>query len=95
MGGGLHDSIPGNITRRFLPGIGLHAPLKGRQAQPQFISLHHGVGQMCPSTGFFRAVPSQNGEKFATSPAPPRHSLNDSIVRFYVDDGILVEVSFF
>ena len=70
-GGGLHDSIPGNITRKLFPGIGLHDPLNGRQAQPQFISLHLGSGQMCSRSRCFRAVPSKNKETFVTSPPPP------------------------
>ena len=34
-------------------------------------------GKNVPGRGYFHAVPSQNGDKIATSPPPPPQSLND------------------
>ena len=58
------------------PRMELHGPLHGSQACLEFNSFHRGLGQICPREGIFRAVPSQNGDNFRTS--PPTHSLNNS-----------------
>ena len=39
---------PGKSPKQPLPGIGLHDPLHGRQACPEFNSSYHGVVQICP-----------------------------------------------
>ena len=39
---------PGRSPKQPLPGIGLHDPLHGRQACPEFIAFDQGVGQICP-----------------------------------------------
>ena len=59
---------PGMSPEQPLPGIRLHDPLHGRQACPEFNLFRQGVGQICPRKGIFRAVPSQNGDKFALPP---------------------------
>ena len=41
-------SSPGRSPKQPLPGIGLHDPLHGHQAGPEFIALGQGVGQLCP-----------------------------------------------
>ena len=40
-------SSPGRSTKQPLPGIGLHDPLHGRQACPEFIAFDQEVGQIC------------------------------------------------
>ena len=71
-GRGHDDFVPSEVTKEPLPGMRLHDPLHGRQACPKFIAFDQGVGQICPrSRGYFRAVPSQNGNKYVTSPPPP------------------------
>ena len=39
---------PGRSPKQPLPGIGLHDPLHGRQACPEFIAFDQGFGQICP-----------------------------------------------
>ena len=63
-------SSPTRSPKQPLPGMRLHDPLHGRQACPEFIAFEKGVGQICPGRGYFRAVPSQNGDKYVTSPPP-------------------------
>ena len=41
-------SSPGWSPKQPLPGIGLHDPLHGRQACPDFIAFDQGVGEICP-----------------------------------------------
>ena len=71
--GGSRDTTipsPGWSPKQSLPGIGLHDPLHGREACPEFNSFYQGVGQMCHGRGYFRAVPCQSGDKFVISPTP-------------------------
>ena len=79
-GGDTTIPSPGVAPKQLLPGIGLHDPLHGRQACPEFNSFHQGVGQISPPEDPFCAVPSQNGDKLITSP-PPAQLLNDSTDR--------------
>ena len=72
-GGDTTISSPGRSPKQPLPGMRLHDPLHGRQACPKFIAFDQGLGQICPGRGYFRAVPSQNGDKYAIS--PPSQSL--------------------
>ena len=73
IGGGRDTTIlsPGRSPKQPLPGMRLHDPLHGRQAYPEFIAFDQGVGQIYPGRGYFRAVPSQNGDKSVTSPLLP------------------------
>ena len=68
---GYDDSVPGEVTKKNLPGIGLHDPVHGRQPCPEFNSFHQWVSKKVPSRGYFRAVSYQNGDTFVTSPPPP------------------------
>ena len=70
---------PRRSPKQALPGIGLHSPLHGRQACPEFNSFYQGVGQICPREGLLCAVSSENGDKFVTSPPPPPQPLNESL----------------
>ena len=71
-GRGHDDFVPSEVAKQPLPGMRLHDPLHGRQPRPKFIAFDQGVGQICPrSRGYFRAVPSQNGNKYVTSSPPP------------------------
>ena len=47
-GGDTTISSPGRSPKQPLPGIGLHDPLHGEQACPEFIVFDQGVGQICP-----------------------------------------------
>ena len=80
IGGGGNTTIPSpwRSPKQSLPGIGLHDPLYGRQGFPEFNSFHQGgLVKQDPGRGYFSAIPSQNGDKFVTSPPPPQ-SVNDS-----------------
>ena len=63
-GGDMTISAPGRSPKQSLTGIGLHDPLHGRRGHPKFIAFD-------PGRGYLRAVSSQNGDKFVTSPSPP------------------------
>ena len=47
-GRGYDDFVPGEVTKKPLPGIGLHDLLHRRQACPEFIAFDQGVGQIRP-----------------------------------------------
>ena len=64
-------SSPGRSPKQSLPGIGLHDTLHGRQACPEFTHLTRGLVKYVPGRDYFRAVSSQNGDKFVTSPPRP------------------------
>ena len=72
-GGDTTIPSPWRSPKQSLPGIGLHDPLHGWQACPELNSFHRGVGQILyvPGRGYFRAVPSQNGDTIATPRPPP------------------------
>ena len=72
--GGVGDTtIPsqGWSTKQSLPGIGLHDPLHGRQACPEFTSFHQGVGQICPREGLFSCRPLPKRGQTCDIPDPP------------------------
>ena len=73
IGGGGDTTIPspGRSSKQPLPGVGLYNPLHCRQGSLDFSSFHQGVGQTSHGKGYFRAVSSQNGDKFVTPPPPP------------------------
>ena len=77
-GGDTTISSPRRSPKQPLPGIGLHDPLHGRQACPEFIVFDQGVGQICPRSGLFscRFLPKQGQNCYI--PAPPPQSLNGS-----------------
>ena len=82
-GGDTTISSPARSPKQTLPGIELHDPLHDRQDCPEFIAFDQGIGQICPQRrDYFRAVPSQNGDKFVTSPPPPQ-LLNGSNLRTF------------
>ena len=70
-GRGYDDFVPGEVTKTAPSGMRLHDTLHGRQACPKFIAFDQGVGPICPRQGLFPDVPSQNGDKYITSPPPP------------------------
>ena len=61
---------PGRSPIQPLPRIGLHDPLHGRQACLESNLFHQGVVKYVPGRDYFRAVSSQDGEKFVISPPP-------------------------
>ena len=76
-------SSPGRSPKQHLPGIRLHDPLHGLQACPKFIVFNQGLVKYIPGRGYFRAVPSQEGEKYVISPQPPTVELvNVSVEQF-------------
>ena len=78
-GRGYDDFVPGEVTKTAPSGDRTHDPLYGRQACPEFSSSTRGLVKHVPGRSYFRAVSSQNGDKFVTSPTPPQ-SLNGSRV---------------
>ena len=50
---------------------------------PNSTHFTSGLVKDVPGRGYFRAIPSQHGDKFATPPPP--QSLNDSMMRPYAD----------
>ena len=72
---------PGMAPKQPLPGIGLHDPLHGRQACPEFHSFHQGVGQISLPEGLFSCRPFPIRRQICYIPAPPQ-SLNGSVVFF-------------
>ena len=69
-GGDTTISFSGRSPKQPLPGMRVHDPLRGRQACPEFIALTRGLVKYVLGRGYFRAVPSQNGDKYVTSPPP-------------------------
>ena len=45
---------------------------------PNLSHLTRGLVKYVPNRGYFRAVPSQNGDKYVTSPPPPIVELVDA-----------------
>ena len=71
-GGDTTISSPGGLPKQPLPGIGLHNPLHGRQACPEFTAFdQRGLVKYVPGRSDFGAVSSQNGDKLVTLPPPP------------------------
>ena len=73
IGGGGDTTIPspGRSPKQSLPEIGLHDPLHGRQACPEFNSFHQGVGQSIPWEGLFSCHPLPKRGQICDIPAPP------------------------
>ena len=76
-GGDTTTPSPGRSPKHPLPGIGLHDPLHGRQACPEFNSFHQGVGQICPRSGLFSCCSLSKRGQICYIPSPPQ-SLNGS-----------------
>ena len=72
IGGGGDTTIPppGRSPKQSLPGIGLRHPHMVGKLAPNSTHFTRELVKYVPGRGFFRAVPSQNGEKFVTSPPP-------------------------
>ena len=72
IGGGGDTTIqsPGMARKQPLSGIGLHAPLHGRQACPEFNSFHRGFGQISPPEGLFSCRPLLKRGQICYIPAP-------------------------
>ena len=64
---------PGRSPKQHLPGIGLHDPLYGRQACPEFVTFDQGVGQICPRWRLFscRFLPKRGQICYIPYPPPP------------------------
>ena len=61
---------PGKSPKQLLLGIGIHDPLHGRQACPDFNSLYQGVGQISPRGGLFSCRPLSKRGQNGDNPAP-------------------------
>ena len=70
-GGGLTIPSPGRSPKQPLPGIGLHDPLHGRQACPEFSSFHQGFDQISPLEGLFSYRPLPKRGQICDIRAPP------------------------
>ena len=70
-GGDTTISSPGRSPKQPLPGIRLHDLLHGRKLVPNSTHSTRGLVKYVPDRGYFRAVLSQNGDIFITSPPPP------------------------
>ena len=55
--------------------------------------LTRGLVKYIPGRGYFRAVPSQNGDKYITSPSPPIVELVPCVFRL-IRDGVVVMIMF-
>ena len=75
-GGDVMIPFPGRSPKQTLPGIGLHDPLHGRQACPEFNSFYQGIGQICPQEELFSCRPLQKRGQICDP--RPRQSLKDS-----------------
>ena len=62
----------GRSPKQPLLGIGLHDPLYGRQACPEFNLFHQGVGQMSPREGLLSFRPLPKRRQICDIPAPNR-----------------------
>ena len=78
-GGDTTISSPGMAPKQPLPEIGLHDPLHGRLACPEFNSFHQGVYQISPREGLFKCRPLPKRGQMCDITIPPQ-SLNDSPV---------------
>ena len=74
-GGDTTISSPGRSPKQPLPGMILHDSLHGWQACPKLTHLTMGLVKYVPVRGYLRVVPSQNGDKYVTSPSPPNIEL--------------------
>ena len=64
-------SSPGRSPKQPLPGIGLHDPLHGRQACPEFITFDQGGWLNMPPVGvIFVPFPTKTGTNLL-HPLPP------------------------
>ena len=70
-GRGYDDSVPGEVTKTPSSGDRTTLSPTWSASLPQSNSFHQGLVKYVPGRGYFRAVPSQNGDKFVTSPPPP------------------------
>ena len=82
-GEGGDTTIPflGKSPKQPLPGIGLHDPLHGRQAYPEFNSFHPGVGRIFLREGLVSCRPFPKRGQICDISSPPQ-PLNDSKCRF-------------
>ena len=73
LGGGRGTTIPspGRSPKQPLPRIGLHDPLHGRQACPEFNSFHQRVGQISPPEVLFSCRPFPKRGQICYIPSTP------------------------
>ena len=69
-GGDTTIPSPGRSPKQALPGIGLHDPLHGRQTCRNSTHFSRGLVKYVSGRGYFRVIPSQNGDTLLTSPPP-------------------------
>ena len=79
-GRGYDDSVPVEVTKQPLTALGLHDPLHGWQACPEFIAFNQEVGQICPRQGLFacRFLPKRGQICYISAPSSNR-SLADTV----------------
>ena len=76
IGGGGDTTIPspGWLSKQPLPGIRLHDPLHDRQACLELTHFTRRLVKYVPGRSYFGDIPSQSGDKFATSPTRAIHT---------------------
>ena len=70
-GGDKTISSPERSPKQPFLGMGLHDPLHGRQACPEFNSFQQGVGQRSPREGLFLFRPLPKRGQICDIPFPP------------------------
>ena len=90
IGGGGDTTIPspGRSPKQPLPGMGLRHPHMVGKLAPNSTHFTTGLVKYIPGRGYFRAVPSQNGDKFVPSPPPLNRMVCVSanrLCRFVID----------
>ena len=70
-GGDTTIMSPGKSPKQSLTGIGLHDPLHGQQACPEFNSFYLRVGHISLREGLFSICPLQKRGQICDIPVPP------------------------
>ena len=70
-GGNTKISSPGRSSNSPFRGSDYMIPYMVGKLAPNSSHLNKGLVSYVPGRGYFRAVPSQNGDKYVTSPPPP------------------------
>ena len=70
-GGNTKISSPGRSSNSPFRGSDYMIPYMVGKLAPNSSHLNKGLVSYVPGRGYFRAVPSQNGDKYVTSPSPP------------------------
>ena len=70
-GRGYDDFVPVEVTKKNFRRLDYMIPYMVGKFAPNSSHLTRGLVKYIPDRGYFRAVPSQNGDKYVTNPSPP------------------------